>query len=116
MFCGAILVLIGAAGYFYGMNIGAASLTALIPAAFGVVLMLLGLLGSMRDGLRKHMMHAAAAIALLGFLLPVIRLISKMREFTLSAATISQLAMAIVCLIFVLAAVSSFANARRTAE
>lgn len=43
------------------------SLTALIPAAFGLALLLLGLLAK-RPAATKHAMHAAAAIALLGFL------------------------------------------------
>ena len=46
---------------------GGSSLTALIPAAFGLALLVLGLLAK-RPSATKHAMHAAAVIALLGFL------------------------------------------------
>lgn len=46
---------------------GRSSLTALIPAAFGLVLVVLGLVGK-RPAATKHAMHAAAVVALLGFL------------------------------------------------
>lgn len=45
---------------------GRSSLTALIPAAFGLVLVVLGLAGK-RPPATKHAMHAAAVVALLGF-------------------------------------------------
>jgi hypothetical protein len=113
---GRILILIGIIGYGYGIYGGNASLTALIPAAFGIVLMILGHLAAARENLRKHLMHAAVVVALLGFILPAGRLVSKFRDLTLSAAVLSQAAMAIVCLIFVVLAVQSFIAARRSSE
>ena len=58
-------------------------------------------------------MHAAVVIGLLGFLLPLGRVLSKISDFTLSAAVVSQLAMSAVCLVFVILAVQSFIAARR---
>jgi hypothetical protein len=113
IFCGAILMLIGLVGYLYGGGPGPASYTALIPAAFGVVLLLCGVIGAAKESLRKHVMHVAVAVALIGFILVVGRLAMRLNSLTMSPAVISQLAMAIVCLIFVLAGVSSFAKARR---
>lgn len=110
---GRLLILVGAVGYGYGFYGGNASLTALIPAAFGVVLMLLGHLAS-NESMRKHLMHVAVVIALLGFILPFGRIMSKISEFALSAATVSQLAMAVICLIFVVLAVRSFIAARQS--
>src|SRR6476469_6330885 len=110
---GRLLVLIGIIGYAYGMYGGNASPTAFIPAAFGIVIMLLGHLAIRSENGRKHLMHAALVVALIGFIVPAIRLISKMSDLTLSAAVVSQLAMAIVCLVFVLLGVRSFAAARR---
>jgi hypothetical protein len=110
---GVILILIGAAGYAYGLSTGHASITALIPAFFGVVLAILGWLAQVKENLRKHLMHVAVVIALLGFILPTGRLASKFSELSLSAAVLSQAAMAFVCLIFVIFAVRSFAAARR---
>ena len=45
---------------------GRSSLTALIPAAFGLALLALGLIGK-RPSATKHAMHVAAVIALVGF-------------------------------------------------
>ena len=110
---GRILVLIGAVGYIYGMTTGSASVTALIPAFFGIVLMVLGHVARAKENLRKHLMHAAVLVAFLGFLASAGRLVSKIGEITLSAAFISQIAMALTCLIFVILAVKSFMDARR---
>lgn len=61
---GVALIVVGLAGYFLT---GAVSLTALIPAAVGLVIALAG--GIARDERkRKHAMHAAVLVALLGFL------------------------------------------------
>jgi len=110
---GSLLILIGAIGYGYGLMNGNASLTALIPAAFGVVLVILGLAARSNEELRKHLMHAAVVIGLLGFIMPAVRLLMKINQFSLGAAGISQLSMAIVCLLFVILAVRSFIAARR---
>lgn len=110
---GVILILIGIGGYLYGMTTGHASLTALIPAAFGVVIAALGAIGNAKEDLRKHLMHAAVLLGLVGFILPLGRVLSKLSEFAISAAVMSQLAMSAVCLVFVVLAVRSFVEARR---
>jgi len=110
---GRLLVLLGIAGYGYGMYNGNPSLTALIPAAFGIILMLLGHLAVAKENWRKHLMHLAVIFALLGFILPAGRLVSKFGDLTLSAAVTSQILMAILCLVFVVMGVRSFAAARR---
>lgn len=106
-------MIIGVIGYLYGMNSGTASITALIPAFFGVVLAILGFVARGSEALRKHLMHAAVVIALIGFILTAGRLVSKFSELTMSAAVLSQIAMSVVCLIFVILAIRSFAAARR---
>ena len=116
IWAGRLLVLIGIVGYGYGIYGGNPSLTALIPAAFGIILMGLGHLAVAKDNLRKHLMHTAVIVALLGFILPAGRLLSKMRDLTLSAAVVSQVAMALVCLVFVVLAVRSFIAARKGLE
>jgi hypothetical protein len=110
---GILLILIGVIGYVYGMGTGHASLTALIPAAFGIALVLLGLFSRMREHLRKHLMHVAVLIGLIGFIITAGRLISKIGDLSMSAAVLSQLAMAIVCLIYVILSIRSFIDARR---
>ena len=111
--CGVLLILVGVVGYAYGMSTGHASPTALIPAAFGIVLALLGVISRAKDDLRKHLMHGAAAVALIGFILTAGRLVMNLSNLTLSAAVLSQVAMALICLVFVVLAVKSFADARR---
>lgn len=113
---GRLLTLLGIAGYGYGIYVDNASLTALIPAVFGIILMVLGHLAIAKESLRKHLMHAAVVIGLLGFILPAGRLMSKFSSLTMSAAVISQAAMALVCLIFVVLAIRSFIAARQSAD
>ena len=112
--CGTLLILIGILGYINGVMTGHASVTALIPAMFGIVLLLLGVFARKSEGMRKHLMHAAVIVALLGFIATAGRLVSKMGELTYSAAVVSQVSMALVCLLFVILGVKSFADARRS--
>jgi hypothetical protein len=111
--CGVVLIFIGAIGYVDGVYTGRASLTALIPALFGIVMVILGAIARSSERLRKHLMHAAVLVALLGFIIPGYRVISRISEFSFSAATVSQISMALVCLIFVIVAIRSFISARR---
>ena len=112
---GRILILIGIAGYAYGFFGGSASITAMIPAFFGIVLTLLGHFASAKESMSKHLMHAAMLVALIGFVLPAGRLLSKFSDITLSAAYLSQIGMALFCLLFVVLGVRSFIAARRNA-
>ena len=114
--CGTLLVLIGILGYINGVMTDHASLTALIPAFFGIVLALLGVFARKNEGLRKHLMHAAVIVALLGFLASAGRLVAKLGELSYNAAVVSQVSMALVCLLFVILAVRSFIDARRRNE
>ncbi len=109
---GLLLIAIGVVGYIHGMMNEKASVTALIPAFFGIVIALLGIAANAKESLRKHLMHAAVVVGLIGFIVPFGRVMSKISEFSLSAAVISQLAMAAVCLVFVVLAVRSFIAAR----
>ncbi|MDQ3129541.1 MAG: hypothetical protein M3Q99_02110 [Acidobacteriota bacterium] len=111
--CGVILIIIGFIGYIYGMSNGNASLTALIPALFGLILAGLGAAAQAKEDLRKHLMHAAVTIGLLGFLMTAGRLVMRLSQLTLNAATVAQIAMSLVCLIFVILCIKSFVDARR---
>lgn len=114
IFCGIVLILIGLVGYVNGMMNDRASFTALIPAFIGIMLALFGFVANAKENLRKHLMHAAVVIALLGFIATAGRLVSRLSELTLNAAVISQALTAVVCLIFVVLAIRSFAAARRS--
>ncbi len=110
---GAALLVLGLAGY--GLS-GAASLTALIPAAFGLLLIVTGLLAR-DDRRRMHAMHAAVLIALLGFLGSFRGLLRIGEVFDGTAvrpgAIIAQTIMALLTLGYVAVAVRSFIQARR---
>jgi hypothetical protein len=105
------LLLIALGGGFY-FGTGQKSVTALIPAFFGLAFVLLGLLGR-NDRLRKHVMHAAAALGLVGLIVPLVRLLPKLSELELdNPAVLEQVLMAVVCAVFVVLCVRSFVVAR----
>jgi hypothetical protein len=109
------LILLGLGSYFGTERV---SVTALIPAAFGVVFLVLGLLGY-RDNLRKHVMHAAAALALIGFLGTAARLVPALLKYLRNEpiehpiAVLATAIMAVSCAVFVWLCVRSFIAARR---
>jgi hypothetical protein len=111
--CGTVLILIGILGYINGALTERASITALIPAFFGLALAVLGIAARMKEDLRRHLMHAAVALALLGFILPAGRLVMNLGSIRYSAAVVSQVSMALVCLLFVVLGIRSFIEARR---
>ena len=111
---GLVLIALGLGGYF---GTGRASVTALIPAFFGLPLLLLGLV-ALNERMRKHAIHIAVIVGLLGcagtarglMKLPVLLTGGEIARPT---AVAIQAAMAIVCLIYVLTCVRSFVKARR---
>lgn len=88
--------------------------TALIPAVFGVLLILVGLV-ALKPNLRMHAMHGAALVALLGVLGGFGRAVpALMKEGEKSMVAISsQLALGALCAIFLVLCVKSFIDARR---
>ncbi|HLM01949.1 MAG TPA: hypothetical protein VK400_12915 [Pyrinomonadaceae bacterium] len=112
--CGVLLILIGIIGYVYGLMGGAGSRTALIPAGVGLVLAILGYLAKSKENMRMHLMHAAVIVGLLGFLASLVDFIRTGFRLEASAPVISKIAMALVCLIFVILCVKSFIDARRS--
>lgn len=114
---GILLILLGVLGYAYGAMNGNASLTALIPSIFGVLLIAFGAAARSMENLRKHLMHGAVVVGLLGFLatassfFKVPALLAGTAERP--AAVVTQLAMSVICLVFVILCVKSFVDARR---
>ena len=111
---GALLVALGVLGY---IGTAAASVTALIPAFFGVLLGLLGWIG-LNERYRKHALHAAVVVGIVGFLGAVrglsglVALMSG-NDVDRPAAVAAQSAMAVLMAVFVGLSVKSFINARR---
>jgi hypothetical protein len=106
---GLLLTILGLAGYFLT---GGVSITALIPAFFGVVLLVLGFLAR-AENMRKHAMHAAAAVGLIGLLGALSSLLRAPMETRSAMANFSQIAMVILTAVFVALCVKSFRDARR---
>ena len=106
---GLLLTILGVAGY---LLTGAVSVTALIPAFFGLVLLVLGFLAR-AESMRKHAMHAAAVVGLIGFLGALSTFLRAPMETRSAMANFSQLAMIVLTAIFVGLCVKSFRDARR---
>lgn len=111
---GRLLILLGIIGYGYGSYAGNASLTALIPAIFGLVLMILGHLSNAKENLRKHLMHVAVLVGLIGFIVPLIRILPKLGDFQFTFAAAMLISMSLLSLAFVALCVKSFIDARRS--
>ena len=115
---GILMILLGLGGYFgsAALKTGApVSITALIPAAFGIIAVMLGLL-AYRVGARKHAMHLAAMLGLLGILAPGYKLIKALIGGTFDMgkpATVALLLMLVFSVTFLLLCVRSFVLARR---
>jgi len=111
---GILLVILGTLGYVMS---NAASVTALIPAFVGIPMFLFGYFGE-KENLRRHMMHAAAGLSLLGFLgtvggIPKTISLMAGSEVERPQAVVVQAVMAIICLGFLIFAIQSFIAARR---
>lgn len=114
---GVTLIFLGLISYF---TTGMVSITALIPAFFGIIFVILGM-AARNDSLYKHLMHGAALLALLGLIGSARGLVNVFGLLTGEAvkrpdAAISQAVMALLCLIFLGAAVKSFIDARRDGD
>jgi len=117
--CGILLTVLGVVCYVFWQPLGAThqSVTALIPAFLGVLLMLFGWLSIAKPAMRMHFMHAAVSLALLGALAALGRLIAVMvKNPSLGIGPVANIIMAGICIVFVILCVRSFINARRERE
>jgi hypothetical protein len=109
-YVGFLLILLGVGTY---MATGRTSFTAMIPAFFGAAFLILALIAR-NPNARKHVMHAAVAIALVGALAPLPRIISGIRADGLSRPAVKeQVAMTLLLAVYVGLGVKSFIDARR---
>jgi hypothetical protein len=112
---GILLLVLGVVSF---VGTGATHPTALIPACFGLVLMILGW-AARKENLRKHVMHGAILVALLGFLGSVSGLTHLPAllgggQVERPGAVIAQSIMALLCATFIGFAIRSFIQARRS--
>ena len=112
---GSLLIVLGILSY---VLTGMESKTALIPAIFGIVYVILGALGY-KDNLRKHVMHVAAALALISLFptfkgtINAIKLITGAAvEVARPAAAYAQGLMFLISLTFLILCIRSFVIAR----
>ncbi|HEY5880244.1 MAG TPA: hypothetical protein VIU11_15155 [Nakamurella sp.] len=112
---GAVLTVLGIAGYALT---GAASLTALIPSLVGVLILICGVLAR-QEKLRRHAIHAALAVALLGALGSLMNVVKIGQVFAGTAerpaAIIVSTIMFVVLVAYITLGVRSFIAARRGA-
>jgi len=109
-----LLIVLGLWGYFAS---GAASITALIPAFFGLVFLPLGILAK-RENLKKHITHVGLLLALIA-VIGTVGAVGK--GFSLwtgemmenSLAIISKSIMAVLSIGYLLVCIKSFIDARR---
>ncbi len=111
-----ILIALGVAVF---IATGSHAPTALIPAYFGILLGILGLLANTPNSRRRMLfMHIAVTVGLIGVIFPGWRGISDLiaqahGRAVLRPAMNEELAMAAICLVFVGWCIRSFIAARR---
>ena len=112
---GFLLILLGVVGYVASNMV---SPTALIPAAFGIVILMLGAYGR-EPSRRRVAMHLAMGIALVGILGSIRGVLALARWMTgsysgaMTLAPIARALMAILLAIYLAAGIKSFVAARR---
>jgi hypothetical protein len=107
---GIVLMIIGLGSYWLT---GRTSVTALIPAFFGVIFVVLAYVAR-NEAARKHAMHAAVAIGLLGVIGTLGRALPAVLNGELGRpAVIAQVVTGLVLVYYVYMGVQSFIAARR---
>jgi hypothetical protein len=104
-----LLIVLGV-GFYFGT--GMVSVTALIPAAVGLLMGICGLV-ALKPGARKHAMHVAVLVALLGAVAVGGRLVKGLGGAAPAAVVIEQVLMLILCVGYVAMGIRSFVAARR---
>jgi hypothetical protein len=107
---GLVLMVLGIASYWLT---GRTSVTALIPAFFGVAFVVLAYIAR-AEAARRHAMHVAVAIGLLGLLGVLMRVVPAIASGQIARpAVIAQLLTAAILGYYVYLGVQSFIAARR---
>lgn len=105
----ALLIILGLGAYLFS-----GSRTALLPAYVGLVLASLGVLALAFEGGRRHLMHIAAVVALLGALAPAATLGIRAAQMSPLALTVN-IGMLLLCGGLLALMVRSFVAARQAA-
>jgi hypothetical protein len=121
MVIGVILAILGVFCFVFWRQLGAPqqSVTALIPTFVGVPMLVLGWLGLALPEQRKHVMHAAVVLSLLGFLMSLGRFLAvelNPAKRIFRGGMQAVLLMAVLCGLHVVLGVRSFIAARKARE
>jgi hypothetical protein len=116
MLFGVLLIALGLVGYFAPEHFGevgekGTSPTALIPAVIGLILFICGVAASVNPKLRKHVMHLAAFVGLIGAAGGFMPLMRSDYDFK-KASAVSGLLMIVLCGLFLVICIRSFVLAR----
>ncbi len=110
---GLILIALGIASYTLT---GRTSVTAMIPAFFGAAFLVCAIVAR-KEAMRRHAMHAAVALGLIGALAALARGVPGAAGGNATRpAVMAQLAMGVLLLIYVALGVRSFIAARRARQ
>jgi hypothetical protein len=107
---GLLLAVLGIVSY---IGTGRTSVTALIPAFFGVVLLALAWIAR-SESARRHAMHVAMVVALAGIVGTASRLVGA-TDFT-RPATLAQLVTVLLLAWYLAQGIKSFRDARRARQ
>jgi hypothetical protein len=110
---GILLIVLGVASY---QLTGRTSLTAMIPAFFGVAFIAMAWVAR-KEAARKHAMHAAVALGLVGAVASLVRAVpAAMNGDGTRPAVLAQFVMAALLLVYVAMGVQSFIAARKARQ
>ncbi len=114
---GVALIVVGVVSFF---ATGSEAVTALIPAALGLIILALGVAAG-REPLHRHAIHAALAVALLGVLgtlMNVVELPALLAgdEVERPGAVVASTITFLLCAVYVALGVRSFRAARRARD
>jgi hypothetical protein len=115
----AIGILLIVVSLVFRLALGVTHFTVFIPAALGVLILICGLVAR-DESKRKHAMHGAAGLALLGVLgsAPIAAGLPAALNGTSKRplASIESALLLVICLVFLALCVNSFIAARRSRE
>lgn len=107
-FLGILLILLGIISYF---ATGMVSVTALIPAFFGIVFVILAWLANKKESWSQHIMHGSVLLAIIGIIGSIGGLFDLIGGIV-SASAIAKSIMALLLIIYLVMAIKSFIDAR----
>lgn len=108
IFFAVLMMVLGLVAYF---GTEQSSWTALIPALFGVVLLVLGIVGLKQD-YRQHAMHAAVMVAVAGLAATITGLVELFQLVFKDPKLLTKSTMALLCAVFLILGIKSFIEAR----